>query len=410
MKACLFFFLLGFQLYGQVTTQLEPSFFNGRRDAFRALMPKNSYAVIHANTPVKRANDFDYPFFQNPNYYYLTGIDEPNGVLFIFSTPLDGSLDYLFVSARDPKKEMWTGRILGMDSARAVAGITKVSTKDSLIVLQKMISKSYFCLDSALVINYLARLRSVKTPQEIYLIQQSIDYSIDGHLAVMNKIHPDMAEYEAQALIEYNFKYHGAETVAYGSIVASGPNACTLHYDKNIRTMKDGELLLMDCGAEYHHYCADITRTIPVNGKFNPEQLAIYNLVLAAQDSAIAVCQPGIEFASTANMARRIIASGLKQLGIIESFAEYKKYFMHGTSHFMGLEVHDVGEKALLEVGNVITVEPGIYIPAGSPCDPKWWNIGVRLEDDILITPTGHINMSSRLPRAADTIELLHQH
>ena len=173
--------------------------------------------------------------------------------------------------------------------------------------------------------------------------------------------------------------------------------------------MHDGDLLLMDCGAEYHGFCADITRTIPVNGHFSFEQLQIYNLVLAAQDAGIAACQPGRSFGDPRKAAQEVIAKGLIELGIIKKESDYFVYFMHGTSHFMGLEVHDVGQdlSSKLVAGHVLTVEPGIYIPAGSPCDPKWWNIGIRIEDDILITETGHINLSGDLPRKPQEIELL---
>ncbi|MBL0884559.1 MAG: M24 family metallopeptidase, partial [Chitinophagaceae bacterium] len=188
------------------------------------------------------------------------------------------------------------------------------------------------------------------------------------------------------------------------SINGSSENACVLHYVTNLRLMKDGDLLLSDCAAEYHGYTADVTRTIPVNGKFSPEQKIIYELVLEAQDSGIAVCKPGIPFGAVDAAARRVINRGLIQLVIAPNDQEARQYFPHGTSHHLGLDVHDMGPRVLQE-GVFLTVEPGIYIPPGSKCDKKWWSIGVRIEDDILITKDGNKNLSASSPRTVAEIE-----
>jgi Xaa-Pro aminopeptidase len=218
-----------------------------------------------------------------------------------------------------------------------------------------------------------------------------------------------MAEYELEALMEYHIRRAGAEDVGYPSIVGSGRNSCILHYQTNRRITRAGDLVLADCGAEYHGYTADITRTFPINGRFTPEQRQLYLLVLEAQDSAIASASVGAPFRATHRSASSVLARGLIELGIITTEADLKRYFMHGTSHYLGLDVHDAGTYGPLRAGTVITVEPGIYIPPGSPCDEKWWNIGIRIEDDILVTENGPINLSARLPRHPDAIEALMQ-
>jgi len=199
----------------------------------------------------------------------------------------------------------------------------------------------------------------------------------------------------------------GAEYPAFPSIIGSGENSVILHYTSNRKRINDGDLIVIDIGAEYHNYCADITRTIPANGKFSPEQREIYEIVLKAQEETIRLVRPGVSFVELQLKASEIIADGLLKLGIIKSKNEVNKYFMHGVTHHLGLDVHDIGIPGNLEPGMVITVEPGIYIPAGSECDPKYWNIGVRIEDDVLVTETGCVVLSSDAPKTIDEIERL---
>jgi Xaa-Pro aminopeptidase len=253
----------------------------------------------------------------------------------------------------------------------------------------------------------LAAFREVKDTAELRLMQRAIDISIEGHYAMMRGARPGMKEYELEALMEYHFKRGGAEDVGYASIVGSGYNACILHYSTNRRPTTKGDLVLADCGAEYHGYTADITRTFPMNGKFSREQRLLYNVVLEAQDSGIAASRVGESFREPHNAAKRVIARRLMELGVITKLEQLGKYFMHGTSHYLGLDVHDPGSYGPLKANSVITVEPGIYIPEGSDCDRKWWNIGIRIEDDILITPNGPVNMSGKLVRTADEIEAI---
>jgi len=251
----------------------------------------------------------------------------------------------------------------------------------------------------------LARMREVKDTAELRLMQRAIDISIEGHYSLMRGARPGMKEYELEALMEYAFKRQGAEDVGYPSIVGSSYNACILHYTTNRRTTQSNDLVLADCGAEYHGYTADITRTIPLNGTFSREQRLIYNMVLEAQDSGIAASRMGEAFRAPHAAAKAVIARRMMELGIIDSLEQVGRYFNHGTSHYLGLDVHDPGTSGPLKENSVITVEPGVYIPEGSPCDRKWWNIGVRIEDDILITKNGPVNMSEKLVRTADEIE-----
>jgi Xaa-Pro aminopeptidase len=251
-------------------------------------------------------------------------------------------------------------------------------------------------------------MRVIKSPAEIALMRRAIDISIEAHRETIRHARPGMHEYELEAIMEYNFKRLGAEEPGYPSIVGSGPNSCILHYESNRRQTEPGNMIVMDCGAEYHGYSADVTRTIPIGGKFSPEQRAIYDLVLDAQEEAIRLCKVGASFQDPHRKAVGIIGSGLVKLGIISDESEYMKYFMHGTSHFLGMDVHDVGDMSVpLASGMVMTVEPGIYIAPGSPCDPKWWGIGVRIEDDILVTNDGPVNLSGKLERSAEEIERL---
>jgi Xaa-Pro aminopeptidase len=424
---------------------LSPQFHAGRRAAFREMMPARSVALFFASQVRVRNNDVDFMYAQSKNFYYLTGLEEPNSLLLIFKEPvtiLDKTgTEFLFVQPRNPQREMWTGKILGVEGVQDRYKITNVFTHDkfngSLIDLGKIdsvltlfrsedivskfarvpdpLSRMALITDSLLVAAktplsnntrvFMSRLRGIKQPEEIALMEKVVNMSVAGHNEVMRAAKPGMTEYQAQAVMEYMFKKNGAEFVGYPSINGSGANSCILHYETNQRLMKDGDLLLSDCAAEYHGYSADVTRTIPVNGKFSPEQKAIYEIVLEAQDSAFEKCRPGIPFTEVHAAAQRVITRGLTKLGIISTPQEVRTYFPHGTSHHLGLDVHDLGSRGPLEEGASFTVEPGIYIPPNSKCDQKWWDIGVRIEDDILITKTGYRNLSAGAPRTVADVE-----
>ena len=248
-------------------------------------------------------------------------------------------------------------------------------------------------------------LREIKTPEEMQLIRKAIEISCIGQNEVMKTVRPDMSELEIQGLHEYVHKKYGAEEVGYGSIVGAGENGCILHYTENTKTKVGTDLLLMDVGAEYHGYTADVTRTIPVSGKFSREQKAIYKIVYDAQEAAFKLLKDGAKWSDASMAAKETIANGLLQLGIIKNKNEVNRYYPHGLSHHIGLDVHDKAVSQTLKKDMVITIEPGIYIPSNSPCDKKWWGISVRIEDDALITNDGYELLSSFSPRSIEGIE-----
>lgn len=253
----------------------------------------------------------------------------------------------------------------------------------------------------------LGALRVVKTPEEVALLQRAIDITASAHREAMRSIEPGMKEYEIEALVEYVFRRNGAQDPGFPSIVGSGENSVILHYNTNRRLMEAGDVVVIDIGAEYHGYTADVTRTLPVSGTFSPAQKTIYELVLAAQEAGIAAARAGNSFGAPGQAASRVIAEGLRSLDLIQRDEDVRNFFMHGTSHYLGLYVHDVSSGAELKPGAVITVEPGIYIRPSPNVDPKWWNIGVRIEDDVLVTDGDPVVMSAGAPRTVAAIEAL---
>jgi Xaa-Pro aminopeptidase len=254
----------------------------------------------------------------------------------------------------------------------------------------------------------IASLREIKTPEEMVLMRKTVSISCIAHAEVMKTIHPGMSEGELQGLQEYVHKKHGAEYVGYPSIVGGGANGCILHYEENARVNIGKDMVLMDIGAEYHGYSADITRTVPSTGKFNPEQKAIYDLVYQAQEAIFPLCHEGVPFDELNKKATEVLAEGLVRLGVMKDKSQVRLYYPHGCSHFLGLDVHDMGNyDQTLKENMVITVEPGIYIPAGSPCDKKWWDIGVRIEDDVRIGKEKFELLSWEAPRKSEEIEKL---
>jgi Xaa-Pro aminopeptidase len=264
-------------------------------------------------------------------------------------------------------------------------------------------------VDDTSLLNWMAELRQIKTDEELRLIRRATEITVEAHQELLRQARPGMHEYELQAIVEYVFKRRGAEAPGFPSIVGSGENTVILHYETNRRQTRAGDLVLVDIGAEYHGYTADVTRTFPISGRFSPEQRAVYEIVLAAQEAVLRAVKPGATLAELNRIARQEIARGLLRLGLIGEEAEVGRYFMHGVSHHVGLDVHDVSTGSALEPGMVITVEPGIYIAEGSPCDPKWWNIGVRIEDMVLVTPQGYELLSRNAPRTVAEIESLMQ-
>jgi Xaa-Pro aminopeptidase len=427
--------------YTYDTDLLPVSFHKNRRQELKKLLSDSSLAVFFSSPVRNKSNDVDYEYHQDPDFYYLTGITEPNCLLLIYKSRNHSQDEILFMQDRDPSRELWTGRRAGNILAGKISGIKEAyssSSFDSMNISLNGISKVLYTrlpkglvndrnnaadlfdlvntlekkiasltIDDFILRKKMASLREVKTTEELVLMQKAIDISCQGHSEMIKMVEPGMNEYSVEAAGEYVFRKLGAEDVGYPSICGAAENSVILHYSTNRRPLKGGELLLLDMGAEYHGYSADITRTVPVNGKFTDSQREIYNLVYDAQEAAFLKCKPGSLFTDPHSAAASVIANGLFQLGIINDTSGYKKYFMHGTSHYLGLDLHDAGNRGPLAAGTIITVEPGIYIPENSPCDPKWWDIGVRIEDDILITPGGYKNMSAALPRRAEEIERL---
>jgi Xaa-Pro aminopeptidase len=262
-------------------------------------------------------------------------------------------------------------------------------------------------LDAVFLPEIMGRLREVKTEEELVLLKKAIRISSIAQQEVMKAMHPELSETEIQGIHEFVYKKYGAAFEGYPSIVGGGNNGCILHYIQNDKPRVGDDLVLMDLGAEYGGYTADVTRTIPANGVFSPEQRIIYQLVFDAQEAGIRAATVGAPFGSPGKVARDVIAKGLMDLEIISQLSDVSIYFPHGASHYLGLDVHDPGTYATFKPNTVITVEPGIYIPENSNCDPKWWGIAVRIEDDILITEDGPVNLSVIAPRTIEDIENL---
>jgi Xaa-Pro aminopeptidase len=437
---------------------LSSKFHKSRREKLRESMPLNSVAVFFANPVRNRANDVDYFFHQDPNFYYLTGYKEPNSVLLIFKNKqvaANGAQydEILFVQARNELREMWTGRRLGPTGTKDLLGIeqafnnsdfkkynidfskfdpilfydfkndvrdnprdssdmfdliaqfkTKVNypEKNNMLVKAEPVKNN---LDTKMLNELMRSLRGIKSPEEIELVKKAARISCQGQIEVMKAMRPGLSEREIQGIHEFVYKKYQAEDVGYPSIVGAGHNGCILHYQENYKpNISSKELILMDLSAEFHGYTADITRTIPVNGKFSPEQKLIYELVLKAQEEAMKMVRPGIMQKELTEICKKVVNKGLMDLGIIKSETEDHTYFPHGVSHHIGLDVHDLGAPVLAE-GSMFVIEPGIYIPDNATCDKKWWGIAVRIEDDFLMTKTGYEHISAAAPRTVKDIE-----
>lgn len=432
-----------------------------RRAKLRASLPANSVAVFFANAVRNRANDVDYVYHQDPNFFYLTGYREPEAVLLVFKdkqTAANGTTydEIIFVQERNAQAEMWTGRRLGKEGVKTQLGFDQAfngaefkkynvdfskfaeiiftdffndvrdNARDSAdlysLIEEFKVKVNYPKKDATLTVakeqpknnlnmrginKLMADLRGIKTKEEIELIRKAVMISCVGQVEVMKAIEPGMSEREIQGIHEYVYKKYQAEDIGYPSIVGGGHNGCILHYIDNYKpSLTNKELILMDLGAEFHNYTADITRTIPVNGKFSPEQKQIYELVLKAQEASMAACKPGVEMSQLTTVSREVVNKGLVELGIIKTETERHMYFPHGVSHHIGLDVHDRGGRTL-EENMAITIEPGIYIPDDSPCDKKWWGIAVRIEDDYLVNKGGCELLSGYAPRTVADIEAM---
>ncbi|HET6332329.1 MAG TPA: aminopeptidase P N-terminal domain-containing protein [Polyangiales bacterium] len=419
-----------------------------RRRFFEAA---GSGVAIFASTPVAvRNNDVEHEYRQDSDLYYLTGFDEPQSVL-LLTTEHPEHRVVLFVRPHDKDRETWDGPRAGLEGAKAdfgaeaaypIAELAKQLPEylkdvhrlhyrigadrafDSVVLdaiaevkrkARTGVSAPREIVDPSVVVHEM-RLR--KSATEIDVMCKAAAITAEAHAAAMQLARPGRYEYEVEAEIMRVFRARGAERPAYGSIVGSGPNATILHHRRNDRRMQEGDLLLIDAGAEYGYYACDVTRTFPVSGSFSPEQRALYQIVLDAQKAAIESVRPGVTVPHVHAAAVDVLVAGLVDVGILEGPASqalesesYKPYYMHRTSHWLGMDVHDVGDyhvhrrPRLLEPGFVLTVEPGLYIAAGSPCDPKWHGIGIRIEDDVLVTDLAHRVLTDSIPKSVEDVE-----
>lgn len=426
--------------------------FARRRKQLMRMMGEGSIAILPAAPERTRNRDVDYPYRQDSDFYYLSGFSEPEAVVVLMPEREHGEY-VLFCREKDPEQEVWHGRRAGQEGALSVYEaddsfpITDID--DILPGLLEQCEKVYYTMgcdpgfDNRLlgwlkIIRQNARsgsrtpdkfvslehllhdMRLFKSKHEIKQMQKAMDISIEAHKRAMRACKAGMMEYEIEAELLYEFNKHGCG-FAYPSIVGGGENSCILHYTDNCDALKDGDLLLIDAGAEYDSYAADITRTFPVNGKFTGEQKAAYEVVLEAQQAAIDVTRPGAQWQDPHHAAVKVLADGISQLKILKGSADYlietgkyRQLYMHRTGHWLGMDVHDVGDYKVgdewreLEPGMTMTVEPGLYIPEDSPdVDERWWNIGIRIEDDVLVTEKGHKVLTKAMPKKVKDIELL---
>ena len=374
--------------------------------------------------------DADYPqdtdFRQDNDFFYLTGLEVPDAVLLLIAQEDGPDQVQLFLPPRNVSQERWLGAQLGPAEAAEAAGLEPGTVRpssdrervlDSLLAgspsngprrlfirknqrdprvaeIQQLIGRFGKPED---LLPHLGALRLIKDPDEQTRLKRAVEISAEGHLAAMRAAKPGAWEYELEAAAEYEFRRRGAERLGYPSIVGAGVNSTVLHYDESRAQLKDGDLVVMDMGAEFGYYSADLTRTIPASGRFSNRQRAIYDLVLAAQQAAIDAVRPGVTMAQLEAIARRVLRDGSRDLCGARTC---DTFMIHGLGHYLGMDVHDVGSYQVpLAAGVVLTIEPGVYLPDEG--------LGVRIEDDILVTPNGHELLSSRLPRKAGDIEAL---
>ncbi len=431
---------------------LTPSRYAQRRKQLMRMSGEDTILILAAAPERVRSRDTHHPYRQDSDLLYLTGFPEPEAVLVLVPGREHGEA-ILFCRERDPDREGWDGPRCGPEGAVDRHGMDDAypitDIDDILPGLLEGRSRVYyhFGRDAEFdlkLIGWVNRVRAMmrmgaqppheflelghlldeqrlfKSADELKLMQRAADISIRAHELAMRASRPGLYEYELQAEIERVFRLNDA-VPAYGSIVGAGRNACVLHYVANNALARDGDLVLVDAGAEYRGYASDITRTFPVNGRFSPEQRALHDLVGAAQAAALMHARPGVAYQDGHEAAVRTLTEGLLKLGLLKGSLEknistgaYKRFYRHKTGHWLGLDVHDVGEyridgeSRLLEPGMVFTVEPGLYVaPDDQGVAAKWRGIGIRIEDDVVITRDGHRVITDKLARSADDVESL---
>jgi Xaa-Pro aminopeptidase len=461
-----------------------------RRERVAAKLGPNSLLVMFSAEPRLYTNDVDFEFRQENNLYYVTALRQKGATLVMLPGAAAGAREILFLPRRDPRTETWDGRMYSPEEARAASGVGEIwdarefepfmravrerrayrpapenvllssaesrpapAAFDALFAAMARNDARLFLLlnggeqgrefrreqefaaewakaPSGLTArsawDVFAELRMRKSPYELRLLQHAVDISIEGHQRAQAVASRSRWEYEVEAELDYTYKRRNADNWGYPSIVGCGPNGTTLHYQESQGRVGPGDLILIDAGAEYDHYTADVTRTFPAGGRFTPAQAEIYNVVLAAQEAAFRAIRPGVDLSEVHRAAEEVIRDGLLRLGLItdRNSLQFRVWFMHGTSHWLGMNVHDVSVRgAKLDAGMVFTVEPGIYIrpdaldhlpktaesekfiAAVRPAFEKYKGVGVRIEDDVVVTADGHRNLSAALPRSIPDIE-----
>ena len=435
--------------------KVQKEFHKSRRKEFSKLIGRDSIAIIFGSTHQNKSFDGDFDFKQFKNFYYLTGFTEPNAAFIIAPSSIKtrndegakAASEILFVQKKDPLMETWNGKRLGFDKVRHELGIEGAKENFDLKSTLSSISfskfrKLYINFSEVIKINgemneiitqfinklntissdveiidasyLIGKMRGVKTAYEIKMIKKACDISTVSYIETLKMIKPGLNEYHVQASLEYHYKYNGSRENAYAPIVAGGDNACTLHYESNDQALKNGDMLLIDSGAEYNYYCSDVTRTFPVNGKFSAGQKLIYDIVLKANKECIKKIRPGVGYSELRNFSDKILADGLFNAGVLKNKKDIRKYSLHGVGHHIGLDTHDAvtsGKTALedndkLKQGNVLTIEPGLYFPQNTKGIPvKYHGMGIRIEDDILVTRDGSENLTKAVPKESIEIE-----
>lgn len=424
-----------------------------RRKRLMDVMNEGAIAILPAAPVRMRNRDVEYPYRPDSDFHYLTGFPEPEAVAVLIPDRPQGEY-ILFCRERDPTLEQWNGYRAGLEGACEIYGAEDAfpidDLDDILPALLENRERVFYTMgmdadfdqrvvkwlnrvrervrtgitapaEFVTLQHYLHEMRLIKSPAEIKLMRRAAEIASTAHQRAMQSCRPGMTEYQLEAELLHEFMHNGARSPAYPSIVGSGANGCILHYTENNATMADGDLVLIDAGAEYNCYASDITRTFPVNGRFSQYQREVYNVVLEAQMAAIEQVKPGNHWNDPHETAVRVLTEGLVELGILKGKVSdlldkqaYTPYYMHRTGHWLGMDVHDVGdykvdnEWRLLEPGMVMTVEPGLYLKAGiKGLAKRWHNIGIRIEDDVLVSKDGHEVLTDAAPKDADTIESL---
>ncbi|MDR7071564.1 aminopeptidase P family protein [Fictibacillus barbaricus] len=409
---------------------MKEYFFTQNRSRLKEVLPNESVTILFAGEAPFKTADERHKFVPNRNFYYLTGINESNLTLVIKKTGNEVK-ETMYIQKADPVMEKWVGKTVSEEEAKAISGIENVVYHDSF---ESMLTQTFFlenmkhvCLDLerrewsgtqtktlqfakhlrehyphitiSNVYPEICELRVVKTAVEIQKIKEAINITKEGIYNVLKHAKAGMREYQLEAHFDFVLKSSGVKDFAFGTILASGKNATVLHYEDNDAEINQGDLILLDLGAQKDYYNADISFTFPVDGKFSPRQKEIYNIVLKTLKETTKLVKPGLKFAELNEHAKKILAEECKNIGLIQEDSEISKYYYHSVGHFLGLDTHDVGsyKERVLEPGMVLTIEPGLYIEEEA--------IGIRLEDDILVTEEGHENLSKDIIRTVEEIE-----